>query len=73
MKNLTERQKQIIKKLNHPIYDAEFVESWINRKDNVFINTPAALQACCVKGFFDAVKCIEKNDLDLLWVEEQLD
>lgn len=73
MKKLMERQKQIIKKLNHPLYDVEFVESWINRKDNVFINAPAALQACCVGGFYEAVMWIEKNNLDLLWEEKQLD
>ena len=73
MKQLTKRQKQIIKKLHHSIYDADFVEEWVNNKDDVVINAPAALQACCVGGFYDAVRCIEKNNLDLLWEEEQSD
>lgn len=70
MKQLTERQRQIIKKLNHPIYNADFVEKWINNKDHVVINAPAALQASCVGGFYEAVMWIEKNNLDFLWEEK---
>lgn len=59
MITLTEKQKQIIEKLNHKLFTVEYIEEWINRDDNVFINAPAALSAIECKGFFEAVKALE--------------
>lgn len=61
MEKLTEAEKKIIAKLNHPLYTAEFIEEWINRDDNVFINALATLQAMGAKGYYSAVKQILEN------------
>lgn len=60
---ISEKEKGIIQKLNHPLYTVEFLEEWVNRNDNVFVNAPCALQACMAKGFYEAVKCmLDKED-----------
>lgn len=59
---LSENQKAIIERLNHGLYSVEFVQEWINNSDNVIVNAPAALQAMGVKGFYDAVLQIEKDE-----------
>lgn len=53
---MTEKEKEIVRELNHPLYTVEFLEEWKDRDDNVFVNAPAALQAMAVKGFYEAVK-----------------
>lgn len=53
---MTNKEREIIRNLNHPLYTVEFLEEWINRKDNVLTNTPAALQAAKACGFYEAVK-----------------
>ena len=60
MIKLTQSQKDLIDKLNHPIYTVDYIEEWVNRNDPININAPAALAAMGAKGFFDAVKCFEK-------------
>ena len=60
MITISEKQKEIIKRLNHSLHTAEFLQEWLNRRDNVFVNAPAALQAMGASGFYDAVKQIEK-------------
>lgn len=52
---MTDREKQIVKQLNHPLYTVEFLEEWKKRNDNVLTNAPAALQAMGAKGFYEAV------------------
>lgn len=59
---MTAKEREIVERLNHPVYTMDFLEEWIQRKDNVFINTPAALQAMGAKGFYEAVKQIAKNE-----------
>ncbi|MBQ9206894.1 MAG: hypothetical protein IJ158_09295 [Treponema sp.] len=59
---MTEKEKGIIEKLTHPLYTVEFLEEWINRNDSVFVNAPAALQACEAKGFYAAVKLMAKTE-----------
>lgn len=53
---MTEAEKRIICALGDPLYTVEFLEEWINRNDNVFINAPAALQAMGAKGYYQAVR-----------------
>ena len=53
---MTDREKEIVKRLNHSLYTVEYLEEWINRNDNVFVNAPAALQAMSAKGYYEAVK-----------------
>ena len=53
---MTDREKDIIKDLNHSLYTVEYLEEGVNRNDNVFVNAPAALQAMSAKGYYEAVK-----------------
>ncbi|WP_147615090.1 hypothetical protein [Treponema pectinovorum] len=57
---MDEREKEIVKKIVHPLYTVEYLENWIKRNDNVFTNAPAALEACTAKGFYAAVRLIAK-------------
>lgn len=59
---MTAKEREIVERLNHPVYTMDFLEEWIQRKDNVFINAPAVLQAMGAKGFYEAVKQIAKNE-----------
>lgn len=61
-KKLTEAEKEIVKKLAHSLYTVDFLEEWINRNDNVFVNAPSALQACSAKGFYEAVQLMAKKE-----------
>lgn len=56
MIKITDAEKEMISKLNHPLYTVEFLEHWVNRNDNPMINAPAALQAMGAKGYLDAVQ-----------------
>ena len=59
---LTDEEKRIVKELNHQLYTVEFLEEWINRDDNVFIDTPAVLQTMMASGYDEAVKMMAKQD-----------
>ena len=59
---MTEKEKQIVEKIAHPLYTVEFLEKWINRDDNIFSNAPAAVTACSAKGFYAAVQLIAKME-----------
>lgn len=63
MIELTEKQKEIVRRLNHRLYTVEFLEEWLSRNDNVFINAPAALTCMGADGFFAAVEMIEKLEV----------
>lgn len=62
MTEMTLKEREIVERLNHPLYTTSFLEEWIERKDNVFVNAPAALQAMGAKGFYEAVKQIAKRE-----------
>lgn len=59
---LTDAEKVVVQRLNHSLYTVEFLEEWINRDDNVFINAPAALQAMEAHGYYSAIKLIAKEE-----------
>lgn len=59
---MTDREKEIVRGLKHPLYTVEYLEEWINRNDNVFTNAPAALQAMGAKGYYEAIKRIAGRD-----------
>lgn len=42
---MTEREKEIVRRLMHPVYTVDYLEEWLERKDNVFVNPVAALSA----------------------------
>lgn len=58
---MTDKEKEIVKELNHPLYTVEFLEEWKDREENVFVNAPAALQAMGANGFYEAVKKMAEN------------
>lgn len=58
---MTDREKEVVREINHPLYTVEFLEQWINRNDNVFTNAIAALQAMGAKGFYAAVEMLAKR------------
>ena len=53
---LSDKEKEIIGMLDDSLYTVEYIEEWINRNDNVFVNAPSALSAMGAKGFYQAVK-----------------
>lgn len=53
---LSDKEKEIIGMLDDSLYTVDYIEEWINRNDNVFVNAPSALSAMGVKGFYQAVK-----------------
>lgn len=59
---MTDREKEIIKGLNHSLYTVEYLEDWVNRNDNVYVNAPAALQAMGAKGYYEAIKRMAENE-----------
>ena len=62
---LTPRQRELIERLNHPVFTPDYIESWIGRNDDVSVNAPAALSAIEAKGFFAAIRCLEEEMPDL--------
>ncbi len=52
MIKLTDKEKEIVKKLDDSLFTAEYLEEWINRKDRVDVNAPAALQAVGAQGYY---------------------
>lgn len=59
---LTEREKEIVASMAHHLYTVEYLEEWINRKDSVFINAMAALNAMGAWGFYEAVRTIAHSE-----------
>ncbi len=60
---LTEKQKGIVTKLNDELYTADYLEEWLNRNDNVYINAAAALSAMGATGFYRAVLAMEQAEI----------
>ena len=52
---LTEREKQLINELDHPLYTVDFIQTWINWADNVMAHPVFALQSMRTKGYYEAV------------------
>lgn len=57
---LSDKEKALIDKLEHDTYTSEYIEHWVNRNDNVFINAPAALSAIGAKGYYAAIRAMVK-------------
>lgn len=62
-RELTDREKAIVQKLNDGLFTVEYLEEWINRTDNVIVNVPAALAAVEAKGFYRAIQLVAKQRL----------
>ena len=53
---LTNDEKEVVQKLNHPVYTVEFLSQWVNRNDSISVNALSALQAMGAKGYYQAVQ-----------------
>lgn len=53
---LTDKEKEIVRKLNHELYTVEYLEEWLSRNDNVFIDPMKALNTMAAHGYYTAVK-----------------
>ena len=75
-RTMTDKEKMIIEKMNHPVYTVDFLEEWIYREDSVLANPVAALQAMGAKGFYEAVKAfteLESNEIGMIKVKVYAD
>ena len=64
IKVLTNEEKGLIDILGHgTIYSSEYIEEWINRKDDVQVNVIAALSAMGAKGFYDCIRCCVRQNI----------
>lgn len=60
---LSDKEKEYINSLEHPLYTAEFCDDWLERKPvKVSVNAPAALQQVAVEGFVTAVRAMMKKE-----------
>ena len=62
---MTEREKELVMILDHPVYTVEFLEQWTKRNDNVFVNAPAALQAVAAKSYYEAVQRMASKEISV--------
>ena len=53
---LSDQEKEAIIQLDDVLYDVEFIEEWINRKDSIDSNAISALQSMGAKGYYKAIK-----------------
>lgn len=53
---LTDKEKEIVRKLNHELYTVEYLEEWLSRNDNVYIDPREALKTMAAHGYYTAVK-----------------
>lgn len=60
---MTEREKEIVRRLMRPVYTVDYLEEWLKREDNVFANPIAALSAMGAKGFYSAVQAMDIQHL----------
>lgn len=60
---MTERERDIVMRLGHPVYTVDYLEEWLNRKDNVDVNPVAALLHMGANGFYAAVQAINIQHL----------
>lgn len=58
---LTAAEKKLVEELGDTIYTVDYLETWINRNDNVEINAVAALSAMGAKGFYRAVQLMAEK------------
>lgn len=63
MRTMTERERDIVMRLGHPVYTVKYLEEWLNREDNVVVNPVAALSIMGAKGFYAAVQAIDIQHL----------
>lgn len=60
---MTDREKEIVRKLNHHTFTVEYLEKWLEQLDNVYVNAPAALSEVGARGFYAAVYCMAHMNL----------
>ena len=58
---LSKEEKELIDRLDHPLYTVEFIKEWLDIENNdVMTNPIAALQCMSANGFYEAVKSMLK-------------
>lgn len=58
---LTAAEKKLVDELGDTTYTVDYLETWINRNDNIEINAVAALSAMGAKGFYRAVQLMAEK------------
>lgn len=58
---LTAAEKKLVEELGDTTYTVDYLETWINRNDNIEINAVAALSAMGAKGFYRAVQLMAEK------------
>lgn len=58
---LTAAEKKLVEELGDATYTVDYLETWINRNDNIEINAVAALSAMGAKGFYRAVQLMAEK------------
>jgi hypothetical protein len=61
---LSDKEKAVVERLAHPVYTVPYLEEYINREDNIFVNAPAALLSMGAHGYYQAIKAIAKEELE---------
>ena len=61
MVKLTEREKEVINALGHPLYTVKYIETYLELSPaSVFVNAPLALIQMSVDGYLSAVRAYIK-------------
>ena len=60
---LTNEEKELITEINgeNGLYSVNYIEMWLNRRDNVFVNAPSALSAMDVNGYYAAIRAMIRS------------
>ena len=58
---MTEREKEIVRRLMHPVYTVDYLEELLERKDNVFVNPVAAGTAMGAEGLYFAIQAMAEQ------------
>lgn len=59
---LSKKQEEIVKKLNHSLFNAALLERRLNNEDAPYEDPYTAVETARAHGFYEAVKCIEALD-----------
>lgn len=60
-RRLSDKEKEIVERLGHSLYTVSYLEEWINRNDNIFVNAPACLNAMGAHGYYAAIQQMAKK------------
>ena len=58
MRKLTDRERVIIEKLDHPLYTVDYLEQWTDGDYNPLTHALEALRSAKAKGYLEAVQAV---------------